>query len=339
MQATLSNPATSGLKRALIGLAIMLECMSFYLLTNARFEGQGLIPQFFRFSTKSDTISNLLFLFTVAMLLRAFIRPILVSRRRAVAVTIVAAVILAITFEARNFEAGEFPRIASIGYLTCRSLFLSLLVPRREYDFSHFAGILRVLRVTLSVFISAIIVAFVFSFTYNVTSDYSELKKFDPDAGVVLGAAVWHGNERGERPSPTLSERIKVGEDLLKLSIVPKLVVTGSNATGERTEAEIAKAELVKRGIEENRIVAESRSHSTLEQVLYLRDELQKKQGWNRFVIVSDQYHLARVIEMCRFNGVDAIGTPSNIRQTFQDLAYYRVRESVALLAYWILGK
>lgn len=339
MQPTLSNPATSGLKRALIGLAVMIECLSFYLLTNARFEGQGLIPQFFRFTTKSDTISNLLFVLTIVLLLRAFIRPILISQRRAIAVTIFSTILLAITFEARNFEAGEFPKIASISYLTCRSLFWALLVARREYDFSKVAGFFSVLRTTVLILASAIVVAFVFSFTYNVTSDYSELKRFDADAGVVLGAAVWHGNELGERPSPTLSERIKVGQDLLNLSIVPKLVVTGANAGSERPESEIAKVELVKRGIEENRIVAETASHSTLEQVLYLRDELQKKQGWNRFVIVSDQYHLARVIEMCKFNGVDAIGTPSNITQTFKDLAYYRVRESVALLAYWILGK
>jgi hypothetical protein len=42
---------------------------------------------------------------------------------------------------------------------------------------------------------------------------------------------------------------------------------------------------------------------------------------------------------MCKFNGIEAIGTPSNIHQTFQDLAYYRLRESIALMAYWLLGK
>ncbi|HYM21173.1 MAG TPA: YdcF family protein [Candidatus Kapabacteria bacterium] len=337
MQPDLATPATSGLKRALIGLSAVVESFSFYILTLTRFEGQGLTAQFFRFSTKSDTISNLLYLFTLAMLFRAFRKPEIISMRRTITLTILATIIMVVTLEARNFEAGEFPRIASILYLTCRALFLALLVPRREYDLTHLAGIAQVIRNAVLVLLGSIVVAFVFSFTYTVTSDYNELKIFDADAGVVLGAAVWHGG--GEHPSPTLKERINVAEDLIKRGIVPKLVVTGSNATGEKPEAEIAKAQLLASGIEENRIVAETSSHSTLEQILYLRNELVTKQGWRRFVIISDQYHLARVIEMCKFNGIDAIGTPSNIRQTVFDLAYYRLRESVALLAYWILGK
>jgi hypothetical protein len=48
---------------------------------------------------------------------------------------------------------------------------------------------------------------------------------------------------------------------------------------------------------------------------------------------------LARIIEMCKFNGLTAIGSPSQIRQPFLDLAYYRLRESFALLAYWLIGK
>ncbi len=340
MQATTPDvTSTNPWKRPLLGLAIFIESISFIILTNARFEGQGMITSFFRFSTKGDIISNTLYLFTMFLLLRAIVKPSLISMRRILVLLIASVMIFVVTLQARNFEVGEFPRIASITYLCCRALFLALLIPRREYDFVHLTGILQVLRNTILVLISAVVFAFIFSFTYTVSSDYTELKRFNGDAAVILGAAVWHGNELGDRPSPTLLERIKVGEDLLKRTIVAKVVATGGNVSGEKTEAEVAKIELIKSGIEENRVVAETRSHSTLEQVLFIRDELVNKQGWKRFIIISDQYHLARVIEMCKFNGVEAIGAPSNIKQTVVDLAYYRVRESVALLAYWIIGK
>jgi uncharacterized SAM-binding protein YcdF (DUF218 family) len=135
-------------------------------------------------------------------------------------------------------------------------------------------------------------------------------------------------------------ERLKLGEQLLRQNITPKIVTTGaSGAPNERPEGIIAKLTLVQRGIDEGKIIAEENSRSTLEQILYLRNELAAHQGWKKFIIISDQYHLARAIEMCKFNGIDAIGSPSGIRQTFVDLAYYRFRESLALLSYWILGK
>ena len=333
------SPQSFFSKRMLLIFAALIEFASHFVLTNARYLGQGLTPEFFRFSTRSDIISNILFLIILLLLVRSVLNPSRMSFLRTTIIVIIGVVIFWITLGARNFEIGEFPRVASIVYLATRALYLALLFPRKEYHFSRFYSELRVVKNTVLVFGGAILFAFIFSFTYSVTSDFEELRRFDPDAGVILGAAVWHGSIRGERSSPTLLERIKLGEELLKQNVVPKIVTTGSNAPGEISEGAMAKADLVSRGIDPSKIVAESNSHSTLEQVLFLRDELVRKQGWKRFVIISDQYHLARVIEMCRFNGVDAIGSPSGIKQTFTDLAYYRLRESVALLAYWVLGK
>jgi uncharacterized SAM-binding protein YcdF (DUF218 family) len=326
-------------KRVLLLCAALVELASHFVLTNARYAGQGLIPQFFRFSTRSDIFSNLLFLFIIFLILRSFADPEHISFFRTVIVVAAGFIIFWITLGAKNFEIGEFPRTASITYLLIRSTFIALIIPRKEYNFSRISGALRVLKNTSLVFIGAVLFAFIFSFTYEVTSDFKDMRSYDADAGVILGAAVWHGSEGGQRPSPTLLERIKLGEQLMKQNVIPKIVTTGANAAGERSEGEIAKIELMNRGVDESKIQAEVRSHSTLEQVIFLRDELAAKQGWKRFIIISDQYHLARAIEMCKFNGIDAIGSPSGIKQSVFDLAYYRLRESVALLAYWILGK
>ena len=339
-----TDPTASGtgrvpIKRWVLAAILVIECCSFFVLTLARYEGQGLTPQFLRFTTRSDIFSNLLFLFQLYLVLRALIHPFRLSLTRAIITLGVSALLLWITLGVRNFEPGEFPRMGSIFYLITQAAFIALLLPRREYNFSKVRGALRVVKNTCFALIAAILFTFIFSFTYGSTSDVHEIRQFNADAGVILGAAVWHGNALGERPSPTLMERVKLGNEILRQKAVPKLVVTGSNASNELSEAEIAKRELVQMGSDESLIVTETHSRSTLEQVLYLRSELAEKQGWRKFVIISDQYHLARVLEMAKFNGLTAIGSPSNINQNFFDLLFYRLRESVALLAYWLLGK
>lgn len=326
-------------KRVVLCVAFILEFVIYYILTNARYAGQGLEPKLLRFTTLSDVVSIALFLFYIALVLRSLLKPGRISLRRIVMCTAVLAIIFWISLGARNFEVGEFPRTASITYLVLRAFYVALFFARREYDFRRFSGFRSVIRNTMLVFATAIVIAFFFSFTYPSASQMQEIRRFDADAAVILGAAVWHGSSLGERPSPTLAERINTGAELMKQEAVPKLVVTGSNAPNETSEAEVAKRELVARGVDESLIATEYTSRSTIEQVIYIRDELKGRQGWDRFVIVSDQYHLARVLEMCKFNGIDAIGMASGIKQEFFDLLYYRLRESIALIAYWILGK
>ncbi len=338
-QVSVIAPSVVRTKRIVLGIAAILECLIYYYLTEARFSGQGLEPELVRFTTLSDRVSLVLFAFYLFLIIRTFITPSRISLRRIVMCTVALAIIFWITLGADNFEVGEFPRTASFTYLLTRAFYVGLFFARKEYDFHRFSGFRRVVFNTIIVFGMAILVAFFFSFTYPFSNEMQELRQYDADAAVILGAAVWHGSELGERPSPTLAERITSGAELIKKEAVPKLVVTGSNAPNERSEAEVAKRELVAMGIDPSVIVTESSSRSTIEQVIYIRNELMNRQQWKRFVIVSDQYHLARVLEMCKFNGIDAIGMASGIKQEFYDLLYYRLRESIALIAYWILGK
>ena len=171
-------------KRTLLFIAALVELASHYVLTNARYMGQGLTPQFFRFSTRSDIISNALFLFIIFLMFRALFDPSRMSFLRTTIVVLIGFIIFWITLGAKNFEVGEFPRIASITYLLTRSLFISLLLPRKEYNFSRLSGALRVVKNTLFVFCGAVIISFVFSFTYEVTSDFEEMRRFDADAGM-----------------------------------------------------------------------------------------------------------------------------------------------------------
>lgn len=153
------------------------------------------------------------------------------------------------------------------------------------------------------------------------------------DAGVILGAAVWSG----DKPSPVFRERIKKGYELLKNGTVEFIVLTGGNAPNELTEAEVAKRELLKQGVDPTRIVLEEHTSSTVEQILFIRDEL-TKQGWTSFVIISDQFHLKRALEICAFNNIEANGISSESPLGPYNLAIYHLRESAALILYWMFG-
>ena len=153
------------------------------------------------------------------------------------------------------------------------------------------------------------------------------------DAGVILGAAVWSG----DKPSPVFRERIKKGYELLKNGTIEFIVLTGGNAPNELTEAEVAKRELLKQGADPTRIVLEEHTSSTVEQILFIRDEL-TKQGWTSFVIISDQFHLKRALEICAFNNIEANGISSESPLGPYNLAIYHLRESAALILYWMFG-
>jgi uncharacterized SAM-binding protein YcdF (DUF218 family) len=254
-------------------------------------------------------------------------------------VAIIALALLWVELGIRHTPPEEFTSEAAVVFLLIifsllASAFTSFHDGRRSLR-----TVLRILYNTAAISSIMLIIAFLYGFFFPSYSKNSEVMAFHPDAGVIFGAAVWSRNGLGERPSPTLRERIELGGELLASHAVARLIVTGGSAPGKPAESEIARRELLRSGVDSSQIIEENASHSTFEQVLFLRDDLFKKHGWNRFVIVSDQYHLARVCEMCTFNGLDVIGSPSHIREPILDLAYYRFRESVALLEYWFLGR
>lgn len=325
--------------RVAIILSLIAEVWTYFNLTISRYVGQHLEPVFFRITTNSEIISAFLFGLICVLLFRSLIHPSNMSSMRSAILFVIALLSLWLSAGLAELDVAEFPREATIFFLFLRTLFLSLLIPLRRKSNSVVSTVVRIVRNSILVLGSAILITFIFTFTYGVSTDFKELKAYNADAAVILGAAVWHGNSLGNRPSPTLEARVKLGADFIKQKVVQNIVVTGSNAPNEQSEAEISIKHLEKLGVSNSVITSESNSRSTLEQVIYIREELRDKQRWKRFIIISDQYHLARVLEMCAFNEIDATGTPSRLNHDVTDILFYRLRESVALLSYWSIGK
>ncbi len=322
----------------LLGM-LFSQSLAYKVLADARYLGQGLEPNYLKFNTIGDILSIGIALLSLFLILRTLVRPSYMSLSRIVAATLFSHLLLWLDYGVKRFEASEFSPVASIALILATCMLLGTLFTRSNPDKRMRLRGLRILRNASLVFLALAAFSFAYSFSYPAYTDIKEITDYDADAAVVLGAAVWRGNNLGERPSPTLNERINVAHDLVAKKSVPRVVVTGGSAPGEQAEAVVARKEFIKRGIDPARVIVETKSHSTLDQVIYIREELRNKQNWERFVVISDHYHLARVGEMCKFNGVDAITAPSRIEQPFLDLAWYRVRESMALLAYWLIGK
>lgn len=187
----------------------------------------------------------------------------------------------------------------------------------------------------LTLFIAVILFVINISQIYFYKDDFEKysVKGAKADAGVILGAAVWGG----KRPSPVFRERINKGYEVYLNKYVNKLVLTGGGS-GEISEAEVAKAELMKFGVNENNLIVEKESNSTMEQIRFVRDSLYKKLNWKKIIIISDNFHLFRSSEICKFNNinVDCIATDTPL--TTEGGLNYCIKESFAVLFFWIFG-
>ena len=163
--------------------------------------------------------------------------------------------------------------------------------------------------------------------------NYSENWKFkgSQNAAVVLGAAVWSDNQ----PSPTLASRLDKAAKLYKKSIVNKVQLTGSNAPGELTEAEVALNYILNKNVDTIDIYVENQTTSTTEQIRFIKDNLVASKRFDNIFIISDRYHLARVSEISRFYNLKVMLVASDIELSFDNMLYSRMRECIALVIFW----
>ncbi len=194
--------------------------------------------------------------------------------------------------------------------------------------------VLRSIWITIIISLVTLVCLLIWINTYKDDRAYIDSSKIKTDAGVVLGAAVWGGN----RPSPVLRERINKGYELLKQGTIKYIVLTGGGSPGEMTEAEVAKNELLKKGIDEKNIFAENKSNSTLEQITYVNNNLYKKNNWQNIILITDNFHLPRSQQICRFYGIKSLTVASDTPLSTESSFYYSIKESFALMLFWLFG-
>ena len=126
------------------------------------------------------------------------------------------------------------------------------------------------------------------------------------DAIAVFGAA-----EYGGRPSPVLHARLDHAVELYQEQIAPLVITLGGGSELDRgmTEGGVGRDYLLANGVPYERIVAETQSVDTEQQVRRLA-EIARQRHLNSIVVVSDGTHLFRVRKLCQDAGLTVYTSP-----------------------------
>ena len=138
---------------------------------------------------------------------------------------------------------------------------------------------------------------------------------------IVLGARV----EDDGTPSNTLHDRVLTAVELYNAGKVRKLLFSGGNR-----EPEVMKKLAVELGVPETDIVLDDLGMRTHESCVRAKQVF----GIEKAIVVTQDYHLARSIYLCKTMGVDSIGVDAKRREYLGE-RWLWVREYISRVRAW----
>ena len=155
------------------------------------------------------------------------------------------------------------------------------------------------------------------------------------DYMVVLGAKV-----REEGPSVSLMDRIRATQSYMDAHPDVIAVVSGGKGDDEPiTEAQCMYEELVKLGVDPQRIWVEDQATSTWENLNFSLNLIEEKTGTRpeKIGILSSEYHLFRASLFADACGVESVGIPAATSRLPQKINHF-MREVAGVWHYLLLG-
>ena len=152
---------------------------------------------------------------------------------------------------------------------------------------------------------------------------------------IVLGAAV-----HGDVPSLSLTHRLEKTLEYMEEYENSVAVVSGGQGEGENmTEARCMKQWLVEHGIDEDRIIEEGKSTSTMENLSFSKDIILKNGGsLDSVAVLSSPYHLYRAKYMAESLGFTGIaGVACVYGYPVYSLGMF-IREAFGVTHMWAFG-
>ena len=122
--------------------------------------------------------------------------------------------------------------------------------------------------------------------------------------GLVLGTTA---NVAPDTPNRHFENRIAAAAELLRQGKVSRLLVSGYRDSQYYDETEDMKERLVALGVAENQIIADNKGARTLDSVARAESVF----GFDRFVIISDDFHVARALFIADRLGLDTVALRS----------------------------
>ncbi len=138
----------------------------------------------------------------------------------------------------------------------------------------------------------------------NAVANHDEAQT--ADAIAVFGAAEYSG-----RPSPVLHARLEHAVRLYQRQIAPLIITLGGGGDKDsgNTEGAVGRDYLLANGVPYDKIIAETHSVDTEQQVERLA-AIAESERLQHIVVVSDGTHLFRIRELCRDAGLDVYTSP-----------------------------
>ncbi len=136
--------------------------------------------------------------------------------------------------------------------------------------------------------------------TSHAVVPVSEVGQRAADVALVLGAGI----RPDGTPTPVLAERVRTGVELYQRGAVRKLIMSGDNSRVGYDEVTAMKDLAVSLGVSSGDVLLDYAGFTTMNSCVRLR----KVFGQTRAIVVSQRFHLARAIHLCRFAKIDTIG-------------------------------
>nr|WP_307851356.1 ElyC/SanA/YdcF family protein [Nocardiopsis sp. MG754419] len=143
---------------------------------------------------------------------------------------------------------------------------------------------------------------------------------------VVLGAGV----RPDGLPSHLLAQRLELAVELYEAERVRAVLVTGDNGVEHYNETDTMRDYLIDAGIPADRIVGDHAGFDTWDSCARAAEIF----GVEEAVVLSQEFHVPRAINLCRAAGIDAVGVgDDSMSERGTATVYGWVREVPAALA------
>ena len=148
---------------------------------------------------------------------------------------------------------------------------------------------------------------------------------------IVLGASVY-----ADGPSPALTRRVNAVMDCLDDHPDAVIIASGGQGRSEPiSEAQCIRDELVKRGVDPQRILLEDRSTDTRENIAFSKALIDRNDA--AIGIVTNNYHIWRALRLARRAGLtNAHGIAAEY--TGPTLFHFMIREAVSITVSFLRG-
>lgn len=189
--------------------------------------------------------------------------------------------------------------------------------------------------VRLLILVVGMLVLLLVGTSVKVIETASRQEVHPADAIVVFGAAEYAG-----RPSPVLRARLDHAFALFQRGVAPVVITTGGAAEDPHySEGGVGRAYLMRRGIPERSLIAETQGRDTSESAERVA-VIMRANNLRSCVAVSDAYHVFRIRKLLEHEGIRPVYTAPRLDtrpHSILQRAESALRESTSYLL-WRIG-